>query len=179
MWEKLCQINGICSQSGIAPWKEGPSYSLWAPTGSPGPDTKQDLSQCLLLPSSSSLPFIYKMRGVVLKVSFLGTWSLTLQWAFAERATKLGPGLHFLHPSIHSETRLLVTSLLAPWPSQRLGSNWASLQNIGASARSPLCHHFLAIVSDLSFPWGLVWLFLLPYFFLAWFPNSTDQGKVV
>lgn len=103
MREKRCQINGIFSQLGFAPWKERPCYSLWAPMVAQGPAQSRSSASAWRSPSYCSFPSTCEMRGLVLEDSFRAIWSLRL--AFAKHTIELGPGPDFFHFSIHSETR--------------------------------------------------------------------------
>lgn len=141
MWEKLCQINGISFQLEIAPWKEGQCYSLWAPWGSPDPDTKQDLNQCLLFPPDPHSLLSIKWEAWSWRPPSLVP-DPEVNICQAHHKTWSRPPLSPpLYPCRDGTAGHLPFSFLA---SQRFGSNLAALQDTAAPARSSLLPPFLA-----------------------------------
>lgn len=101
MWKKLPNKWDLLPLGNCSPGKETSSSPLGSHS-SRRSGKRRELSQHLVLPSCCSFSFICEMRGLALKASFRGSWSLREE--FAKHVTKLGPGLHFLRPSILSET---------------------------------------------------------------------------
>lgn len=136
------------------------------PRGSPDPDTKQDLNQCLLFPPAPHSLLSIKWEAWSWRPPSLVP-DPEVNICQAHHKTWSRPPLSPpLYPCRDGAAGHLPFSFLA---SQRLGSNLAALQDTAAPARSSLLPPFLANWDGFK---------LLPHLFLLWSPNSTEWGKL-